>query len=286
MPPPPPDGLAYGLGYGTSFFETITAAINDLIEHGYDSADRLAYWVQQIREAAIRTLTPPHVLERALADTLRAVYRDKIERGGILKHHPGVQRYTLANVAPRLRAELDRRILASAQLIRLNRDQQIADTIQRFSGWATSIPPGGTEVVMRRKVKDQIRKPLASLPFRERRVLIDQGHKFVANLNNIIANDNGAIALIWHSHWRERNYHYREDHKERDGLVYLIRGSWAQERGLVKVGDAGYYDQITAAGEEVYCRCFAQYLYSLRSIPAEMMTEKGRDELSRVRIAA
>jgi hypothetical protein len=280
----PPDG--HVPAQTATFAQVVSAAINDLIEHGYDSAERVAFWVAAIREAAARTLTQPRVLERALNDTMRAIYRDKIERGAILKHHSGVQRFTLANVAPKLRSELDRRILASATLIRLDRERMIADTIQRFSGWATSIPAGGTDVAMRRETGVQVRKPLASLPFRERRVLTDQGHKFVASLNNIIANDNGAIALIWHSHWRERGYNYRVSHKERDEQVYLLRGNWAQERGLVKVGNAGYYDDITAVAEEVYCRCYAQYIYILRSIPAEMLTVKGRDELARVKIAA
>jgi hypothetical protein len=282
---PPPNDFGWGR-VGESFYSVLGAAITDLIEHGYDSAERVAFWVQQIREAAARTLTPPHVLERALNEALSSIYRDKIERGGILKMHPGVDRYTLARVAPRLRAELDRRIMASAQLIKLNRDRAIEDTLRRFSGWSTSIPVGGTDVAMRRDVKEQIRKPLASLPFRERRCSTDQSHKFVANLNNILATNAGAIALIWHSHWRERGYRYREDHKERDGRVYLIRDNWAQARGLVKVGGDGYYDKITAVGEEVSCRCYAQYLYSLSRLPADLLTERGKRELAKVKIAA
>lgn len=283
--PPPDDTGSYGRT-GNAFYETITAAINDVITHGYDSADRIEQWIRRIREAALRTLTPPHVLQEALNNTMRAIYHSKIERGGILKFHPGVERFTLARVAPRLRAELDRRIMASANLIRANRTEAIETTLRRFSGWATSIPVGGTDAADRVEVKAEIRKPLASLPFVERRVSVDQGHKFVANLNNILAQDAGAIALIWHSHWRQAHYSFRETHKERDGKVYLIRDNWAQDKGLVRTGDAGYYDEVTAVGEEVFCRCFAQYVYSLARLPADMLTNKGREELSKAKIAA
>ena len=282
---PPNDTGVYPRA-GDSFYSILTQALNDIIEHGYDSEERIAYWIQQLREAAIRTMTRPDVLQRALNDMLHSVYQAKIERGGILRHHPGVERFTLERVKPALRRELDRRIMASAQLIKLNRENAINDTIQRFSGWATSIPAGGSDAVDRMETKDQIRKSMASLPFRERRVITDQGHKFVANLNNILAVDNGAIALIWHSHWRERGYNYREDHKERDERVYLLRDNWAQQRGLVKPGAAGYYDQVTAVGAEVSCRCWATYLYSLRRLPDEMLTEKGREELARMKMAA
>ena len=281
----PPEGSFYG--GQASFFDVLTAATAYFAEHGYDDATQLEAWVRLIREAALRSMTPPYVLERALKDTLGSVYRAQIERGGILRFHPGVARFTLAQVAPRLRAELDRRILASAALIKLNRERMVADTIQRFSGWATSIPAGGTEIAKRREIKEQIRKPLASLSFKERRCITDQSHKFVASLNNILATDGGAIALIWHSHWRESGYQFRPQHKARDGKVYLLPNSWAREAGLVKPGEAGDYDQITAVGEEVSCRCFAQFLYSLRSVePYGLLTEKGKAELDRVRIAA
>ena len=280
---PPPDSHQTG---GESFYEVLTRAIIDMIEFGYDSPERIAFWVGQIKSAAMRSLMPEYMLQDTLNATMRAIYQAKVERGGILRYHPGVSKFTLERVAPRLRSELDRRILASAGLIKLNRAEAIETTIRRFSGWATSIPPGGTEAAKRKQVKEEIRKPLASLPFQERRVAIDQGHKFAANLNNILAEDAGAIALIWHSHWRQRNYNYREDHKERDLHVYMLRGNWAQERGLAKVGDAGYYDQVTAVGEEVFCRCFAQYIYSLARLPADMLTVKGREELAKIKIAA
>lgn len=277
------EGAFFG---GASFEATLTAAINDMMEHGFDSADRLARWVEAIRAAAIRSLVPEHVLERTLAEALGKVYRDKIERGGILKLHPEVARFTLDRVAPRLRDELTRRIMSNAALIRMNRQQMVNETVQRFAGWGSSIPAGGTDVTMRREVKEQVRKPLASLPFKDRRCLTDQSHKFVASLNNILATDAGAIALIWNSHWREKGYNYRVDHKERDGQVYLLRESWAKEKGLVKPGPAGYYDEVTAVGQEVSCRCFATYLYSVRRLPGDMVTEKGRAELARIKAAA
>ena len=71
--------------------------------------------------------------------------------------------------------------------------------------------------------------------------------------------------------------------KPRDGKVYLLRGCWAQDRGLVKPGAAGYYDAVTAVAVEPFCRCQAQYLYALRDLPEDMVTQKGRDELERVR---
>ena len=114
-------------------------------------------------------------------------------------------------------------------------------------------------------------------------MLIDQGHKLVASLNNVLAVDGKAIALIWHSHWRQAGYKYRPDHKERDEQVYMLRDNWAQEKGFVKVGKSGYYDEITSVGEEPFCRCYAQYLYNIGSVPKELLTKKGADALAEAR---
>jgi len=266
-----------------SFYETLTAAIRDISEHGYDSAARVEFWMAQLRQAAAASMTAPHILEQMLKDAMAEVYRKLIEKGDIVRYHQGVERFTIDKLRPQLRAELDRRILASAQLIKLNRQQAVEKTLQRFAGWSTSIPAGGSDAVEKQEEKTRIRKALAQLPFAERRVLIDQGHKFRASLGNIIATDGGAIALRWRSHFRQPGYNFREDHKAREGKVYAIRGSWALERGLLQVGADGYYDQVTAVAEEPFCRCWAEYVYALRKLPDEMITEKGRAELERVR---
>jgi hypothetical protein len=89
--------------------------------------------------------------------------------------------------------------------------------------------------------------------FDERRVLVDQGHKLISAINRTVAEEGNAIAGTWHSHWRQAGYDYREDHKERDDHVYAIRGNWAIKDGLMKVGPAGYSDEITQAAEEPFC---------------------------------
>jgi hypothetical protein len=266
-----------------SFFETVTEAIREFEANGFDSAERLAYWADRIRRAAVESLVPESVLDETLRKTLSSVYKRLIDDGQILKTHVGVPRFTIDRLKPKLRTELDRRLMVSRNLIKLNRQQAIEKTVQRFAGWASSVPAGGSRAVDVKDTKDNIRKSLTSLSFTERRVAIDQGHKFASALNDIIATDGGAIAAKWHSMWRRSGYQYREDHKERDQKVYAIRGNWAIEKGLMKSGPDGYTDQITKPGEEVYCSCSYQYLYNLRDLPDDMLTERGRESLAEAR---
>lgn len=266
-----------------NFYKTVSAAIADITLHGYDSEQRVAYWTQQIRDAALRDLAPPGLLQKALDTVLLGTYSRLVEKRGALKVHSGLKSFTLDQIKPKLRAELDRRIMASANLIKLNRQKSIETTLSRFQGWATSIPIGGSQAVNKTAAAQNVRKALASLPFEERRVAIDQGHKLTSAINEIIATDGGAIAAIWHSHWRQKNYDYREPHKEVDEKVFLVRGSWAHKAGLVKPGKVGYTDDIERPAELPYCRCYYQYIYSLRALPPDMLTAKGRAKLAEVR---
>ena len=54
--------------------------------------------------------------------------------------------------------------MASAKLIKLNRDAAIERTLQRFSGWSTSIPVGGTaEVGALARTMEDMRRNLVTL---------------------------------------------------------------------------------------------------------------------------
>lgn len=274
-----------------TFTRTVREAVKFFLRNGYTSRQELEQWQAIIRQAAESETDDDYM--SMVSDRLRKSYDLQVSKAGALERHKGLSRFTLNYMEPKLLSELDRRILASADLIKLNRTAAINKTVQRFSGWATSIPVqdyvgGGLSASSRSGIvanAQHIQKSAEQVDYEARRVMIDQSHKLIANIDNIIATSNNAIAAEWHSHWRQPGYDYREDHKERDKLVYLIRGNWAQKNGYVKAGPAGYLDEITQPGEEVFCRCYVTYLYNLRSIPEDMLTQKGRKFLESMKAA-
>ena len=259
--------------------ETIRAAIADVSEHGYDSEERIRKWTAAIHEAAEAEAMLDEDIEALMERTLRQAYEKTVEGGSAFKVHQGVDRFGLERVKPRLRAELDRRLAANRELIKLNRTEAMARTQRRFAGWATSVPAGGTDDVDYHKLRKEIRKPIAQLPFESRRVAIDQGAKLIASVSEVIATDNNAIAGMWRSHWKELNYSYRPEHKARDKLVYAVRGSWAIEDGFINKG-AGYLDEMDQVAQLPFCRCFMVWRFSLKDLPPEMLTKKGQDAMA------
>jgi len=259
-----------------SFHEVLTDAVNYYCENGWDSEKSLNAWCGKLRIAAERK-TNDKDLARA---HLTQIYRRLVVDGGVNKEIGKPKAFGLEKIKPSLRAELDRRIFISANLIKINREQAIDKTIQRFTGWVSSVPPDGTFVIDKVEQKAAIKKDIVQEAFERRRVAIDQGHKLASNIRYIHAVQTGAIALRWHSDWRQPDYDYRPKHKERDERIYLLRDSWALEKGLIKPAN-GYYDEITAAAEEPFCRCKALPVYSPRDLPDEYLTEKGKNELNR-----
>ena len=268
-----------------SFAEILMQAVRDLTAFGFTDIERLNTWLRKLRFAAIGDLPTYRQLESQVADALRAAFNRALSKSAIQRNQRGIQRFRVEQIKPQLRGELDKRILASVNLIKLNRDQAIEKTLQRFQGWATSIPSGGSRVVDKRDVKEDIGKSMQKIRFEQRRVAIDQGHKLVAAVNEVIALQTGAIAAEWRSHGKyDKRYDARPEHLARDGHIYAIRGNWAMERGLMNKG-AGYTDEIERVGELPYCRCFYVYLHNLRELPDSMLTERGRFALQEVRVA-
>ncbi len=265
-----------------TFAETVREAVAQFAAKGFTSESDLNDWLDRLRRSAEATMTSRSRMEEMLRAALRAVYERLVEKQGVLAYHPGISRFTLAQIKPKLHAELTRRILASANLIRLNREDTIAATLRRFAGWATSIPPGGSPVTSRRETEADIKKAMQSMPFVARRVLTDQGHKLNASINAVLAHDGGAIAAKWRHH---HVTYPRPVHLARDGKVFLVRDSWAHQQGFVKRGENGYTDEIEMVGELPYCRCTYTYLYALRQLPEELLTERGRKALAEVRVA-
>lgn len=259
-----------------TFQQVLTAAVADVSASGYTSPERIADWITNLRNAAERELGPEWETDEAVKRHLRALL-DRFTAGQAMERVPGVARFTVENLKPHLRSELDRRIRAATDLIGLSRSEAVNSTIRRFSGWATSVPPGGDETIRRREVKAEIGKDVAQAKFERRRVATDQGHKLVANISEIVAIDQGAIAATWHSHGEhDRSYDARKEHLARAGKVYLVRDSWAHRQGLVKPSDAGFTDEIDKPAQAPFCRCWFSWISSPRRLPSEMLTEKGR----------
>lgn len=237
-----------------------------MLAHGYDSASRVAFWADQLETAARSQLGSTAEAEKNLREALNSTFRRLVDKPSV------AGRLAVERIKPALRTELDRRVLASTNLINLTREEALLANRRRFLGWATSIPAGGSGGAS----PEEIRHSLNELPRVDRKIVQDQSAKLASNISGVVADAGDALAGRWFSNWKVPGYKFRENHKHRDGEVHLRRGSWALVEGLIKKNGMEYTDEIEAPAEWPYCRCRYIWIYNLEDLPKEFLTERGK----------
>lgn len=256
-----------------AFYKTLTEAIDDVLHSGNTPA-RIALWERELARSAEQSLGSPGALVGKVRRNLDGVYGRLVERGGITKNHRGVDKAAVAKLRPVLSSQHARATAEAVDAVFANRDATIERTIKRFREWAES------DAENRAVAKKQIRQFMASLPSRERHIIVDEENRLKGELSDIVADHAGAIAGMWRSKWRMPGYDYRPEHKARDELVYVVRGSWAMQDGLIRAPH-GFTDDHEKPGEWRYCKCGYDYVYKLSALPETMLTARGRAYLRR-----
>lgn len=264
-----------------SFRNLLSEGVRKFAEGGYSSEADLQDWLVRLHAALEREIPTDEESRADLKRILEAVYAREVG-GGLARKIPDIERYTLDRVAPHLRAELDRRIFAGADLIRLNKRAAVEKTLQRFAGWVSSVPPEGAIKPDVRGIVSDIGKSVAQLKFERRRVAIDQGHKLSAAVAHVVARGSGAIAAIWHDRGEhDHGYDARPEHLKRSGNLFLVRDSWALDEGLVrKPAGVKYTDEFEQPAELPYCSCYYEYITTPQRLPKEFLTGRGRAYVS------
>jgi hypothetical protein len=146
------------------------------------------------------------------------------------------------------------------------------------------VPSGGTKDKVFRSRVAEIKKEIRSLAKWDRLFYTYKARSFPAEIEHIFVLAGNPLAAIWHYSDLDAQGEYQKtyNHQQQDGRVYAVRGNWAIEKGLMKVGPAGYLDEISRPGQECGCMCSLQWVASVRRLPSDMITAKGHSELDRV----
>jgi hypothetical protein len=167
-------------------------------------------------------------------------------------------------------------------------DIYLSDQIGQFQAmlreFLKQVPIGGSKDKAIKSRIAEIKKELRPLAKWDRLFYIYKARSFPAEIEHIFVLAGNPLAAIWHYSDLDAQGEYRKtyNHQQRDGRVYAIRGNWAIEKGLMKVGAAGYLDEISRPSQELGCMCSLQWVTSVRRLPDDMITGNGRAELKRV----
>jgi hypothetical protein len=253
----------------SAFWKLLREAAGHFSRFGYTGQADIQNWRVRLLSAVERQLDPEasrHRIVRALAGG----FWKALGAGRIARKHGKVHKFSIQQLEPRFREELDRRMFAAAELLDGDRKLALERIQQRFVGMATAGANPGEAASAARDIGKAARDARAH----ERMVAVDQTKKLVVTLDEIIAENEGSIGGFWDATWDIERKH-RPEHAARHDKFYLRRGSWADVEGLVRKPD-GYMDEWDMPGVLINCRCEYRYVYDIGDLPEELLTAKGR----------
>ena len=89
-----------------TFYETLTAAINDFIKYGFDSPDRLEYWSKKLRNTLVNSLIDENSLKNAVEKALNTAYHRLVTKGKLVNKY--VDRFTIDRLKPKMKLTMER----------------------------------------------------------------------------------------------------------------------------------------------------------------------------------
>ena len=285
--------------------DILQSAIIDIAVNGFTSDVTVNRWLIRLQNAlknySVNLPSARSLVEKSMTAEFNRQFFDAKGKPTtkFLERNRGIESFTLQRLRPKAQAKLQERIAQNAALIVLNRDAAIADTLKRFQGW--TIGQVSQQALTKTEIQEQakeILKPHSEAPntFIERRRIIDQNAKMVAAVNDVIAEDGGALSLTWHQNYsanprnaenagKKHRLDPDRNHEQFDGKTFIRRESWAVKEGLLKKGELPFLEDLNSfPGRPVYCGCTASYDYSLTAlyrIRPDAFTQKGLERIGK-----
>lgn len=204
----------------------------------------------------------------------------------VYKNHEGLAAYKIKDVQEPFRRALEKRILNSLNLIKFKDEALLAAVEARFINFAIDD-----------SIKDKTLKNLENnLKINEakktqrnyvKNILTDQTNRLNSDIDNIVATSNDAIGLIWNT--REDNRvvgnptglypkgnDMHNNHFERNKKFFILSSGWAHKKKLLSGEIYEQLEDVKTIGRAINCRCYMYYIYDLRDVPKENLSENGK----------
>lgn len=253
-----------------SFQKLLREAVKHFTRFGFTSPADVNDWLTRLSVAAETSLDITAAQAR-IEKTLGAAFYRALAHGRLIKKNKGyVDKLFIAQLEPRLRDELERRMYAARELLEGDKKVALERIHQRFLGIATA---GAQPKAVQESVR-AITKAERDAKAHARMMAVDQTSKLMNMMDEVIAKDAGSIGGFWDATWDIERKH-RPEHAARHDKWYPRQASWADDQGLLKRGN-GWMHEHDMPGVLINCRCEYHYVYDLEDVPEQFLTPAGK----------
>lgn len=204
-----------------------------------------------------------------------------------------IQGWGLNDLKPKVANELKKRTEFSLNLITQTNEKHKAILKERLFGILSNNTDVSPEAMAKALNIDSEAKKVIK---HQQSIINDQTTKFEATLSRIEAEMGGAFAFTWRTRFDlavvgnpqgkyPNGNALHGDHYAREKQVYFMKdafpNSWVYKYDLVKINALKWDDfKDGLPGMPINCRCWANYIYDLRELPADILkkilTKQGK----------
>lgn len=212
----------------------------------------------------------------------------------IPKRNVGIASYKLKDLNPKFEKAYKVASLNSLRLIKTQNEETMVKLRRRFADWMSVQNSGGKNIKLEEK---DILPDSKHMRF----ILRDQTNKLSANIDNIVAKEYEAIAFQWKTRndnrvvgkpggkYPDTNKQDKThgNHWDRRDKFFYYAATWATKAKLLELDEFVSSNRAIPdgmPGVPIGCRCWAKNYYRLADLPAELISERGKEYLKHERI--
>lgn len=148
------------------------------------------------------------------------------------------------------------------------------------------VPVGGSkDKVLKANISD-IKKTARWLPKWHKLLFTYKAASFPEEIEFLFIRQSGPIAAAWRFSVLdvECDFRMNHDHRALSGTIYLVRDSWAMEKGYLDKDSAPCIEDVVRPKQDIGCMCNLTWLYGLRDLPSHMLSTYGQKVFEQTRV--
>lgn len=165
-------------------------------------------------------------------------------------------------------------------------DEEIVSFREEVAGFLRFIPAKGTKDKVAKAMLADVKKSVKSLAKWNQLFYTYKAMSFPEEIEFLFTHQSDPIAAVWHFSSLDDQCDFRmeHDHRALSGTIYLVRDSWAMEKGYLDKDSAPYIEDVVRPKQDIGCMCSLTWLYNLRDLPDRLLTDYGHKVLEQVRV--
>lgn len=223
---------------------------------------------------------------------IRKIFNKKYHsflKNDFAKRHKNINVFSKSDINAKFRQILEKRILHSLNAIKIKDERLLLELQQRFINFISDDKEKTMHNLQENLKANEMLKHSKNYV---RNVLREQTSKMNDDIDYTCGMINGAIGLIWHTQddikvvgnpngLYPKGNELHNNHYKRNNVFFALKDSYATKQKLLNAEIFENLQDIKNIKRAINCRCYYEYIYDLRDVEKQYLTQKGINFINR-----